>query len=97
MRGVEDKHKISSTFYFNNLKGNAIMLDFVYVVTFEYEDEFEVVGAARTRKDAEEYIEKFIITLPLRNNTEERKDKNNYYISGAPLYKDKLQQALDNM
>ena len=73
------------------------MVDFVYVVTFEYEDEFEVVGAARTRKDAKEYIEKIIITLPLRNNTEERKDKNNYYISGVPLYKDKLQQALDNM
>ena len=73
------------------------MLDFVYVVTFEYEDEFEVVGAARTRKDAKEYIEKIILTLPLRNNTEERKDKNNYYIIGAPLYKDKLQQALDNM
>lgn len=73
------------------------MLDFVYVVTFEYEDEFEVVGAARTRKDAEEYIEKIILTLPLRNNTEERKDKNNYYITGAHLYKDKLQQALDSM
>ena len=73
------------------------MVDFVYVVTFEYEDEFEVVGAARTRKDAKEYIEKIILTLPLRNNTEERKDKNNYYISGVPLYKDKLQQALDNM
>ena len=73
------------------------MLDFVYVVTFEYEDEVEVVGAARTRKDAEEYIEKLIITLPLRNNTEERKDKNNYYITGASLYKDKLQQVLDNM
>lgn len=73
------------------------MLDFVYVVTFEYEDEFEVVGAARTRKEAEEYIEKLILTLPLRNNTEERKDKNNYYITGASLYKDKLQQVLDNM
>ena len=34
------------------------MVDFVYVVTFEYDDEYEVVGAARTRKDAEEYIEK---------------------------------------
>ena len=73
------------------------MLDFVYVVTFEYEDEFEVVGAAKTRKDAEEYIEKIILTLPLRNNTEERKDKNNDYITGVPLYKDKLLQALDNM
>ena len=73
------------------------MLDFVYVVTFEYEDEFEVVGAARTRKDAKEYIEKIILTLPLRNNTEERKDENNYYITGAPLHKDKLQQALDSM
>ena len=73
------------------------MINFVYVVTFEYEDEFEVVGAARTRKDAEEYIEKIILTLPLSNNTEERKDKNNYYISGTPLYKDKFQQALDNM
>ena len=73
------------------------MVDFVYVVTFEYEDEFEVVGAARTRKDAEEYIENLIFTLPLRNNTEERKDKNNYYSTGAPLYKDKLQHALDNM
>ena len=73
------------------------MLDFVYVVTFEYEDEFEVVGAARTRKDAEEYIEKLILTLPLKNNTEERKDNNNYYITGTPLYKDKLQHALDNM
>ena len=73
------------------------MLDFVYIVTFEYEDEFEAVGAARTRKDAEEYIEKIILTLPLRNNTEERKDNNNYYITGTPLYKDKLQQALDNM
>ena len=73
------------------------MLDFVYVVTFEYEDEFEVVGAARTRKDAEEYIEKIILTLPLRNNTEERKDENNYYITGVLLYKDKLQQALYNM
>ena len=73
------------------------MVDFVYVVTFEYEDEFEVVGAARTRKDAEEYIEKIILTLPLRSSTEERKDKNNYYISGVPLYKEKLQQALDNM
>ena len=73
------------------------MVDFVYIVTFEYEDEFEVVGAARTRKDAEECIEKIILTLPLRNNTEERKDKNNYYISGVPLYKGKLQQALDNM
>ena len=73
------------------------MLDFVYVITFEYEDEFEVVGAARTRKDAEEYIEKIILTLPLRNNTEERKDENNYYITGVSLYKDKLQQALDNM
>ena len=73
------------------------MVDFVYVVTFEYEDEFEVVGAARTRKDAEEYIEKIILTLPLRNNTKERKDKNNYYITGASLYKDKLQQALDSM
>jgi len=73
------------------------MVDFVYVVTFEYEDEFEVVGAARTRKDAEEYIEKIILTLPLRNNTEERKDENNYYITGVSLYKDKLQQALDNM
>ena len=40
------------------------MVDFVYVVTFEYEDEFEVVGSARTRKDAEEYIEKIILTLP---------------------------------
>ena len=46
------------------------MINFVYVITFEYDDEFEVVGAARTRKDAEEYIEKIIITLPLRNNTE---------------------------
>lgn len=73
------------------------MIDFVYVATFEYGDEFEVVGAARTRKDAEEYIEKLILTLPFRNNTEERKDKNNYYITGVPLYKDKLQQALDNM
>ena len=73
------------------------MVDFVYVVTFEYDDEFEVVGAARTRKDAEEYIEKIILTLPLRSITEERKDKNNYYISGVPLYKEKLQQALDNM
>ena len=73
------------------------MLDFVYIVTFEYEDEFEVVGATRARKDAEEYIEKIILTLPLRNNIEERKDKNNYYITGVPLYKDKLQQALDNM
>ena len=73
------------------------MLDFVYVVTFEYDDEFEVVGAAKTRKDAEEYIEKLILTLPLMNNTEERKDKNNYYISGAPVYKNKLQQALDNV
>ena len=73
------------------------MVDFVYVVTFEYEDEFEVVGAARTRKDAKEYIEKIILTLPLRNNTEERKDENNYYITGVSLYKDKLQQALDNM
>ena len=73
------------------------MLDFVYVFTFEYDDEFEVVGAARTRKDAEEYIEKLILTLPLRNNTEERKDKNNYYITGASVYKNKLQQALDNM
>lgn len=73
------------------------MLDFVYVVTFEYDDEFEVVGVARTHKDAKEYIEKLILTLPLRNNTEERKDKNNYYISGAVVYKDKLQQALDNM
>ena len=58
---------------------------------------FEVVGAARTRKDVEEYIEKIILTLPLRSSTEERKDKNNYYISGVPLYKEKLQQALDNM
>lgn len=66
------------------------MLDFVYIVTFEYEDEFEVVGAARTRKDAEEYIEKLILTLPFRNNTEERKDKNNYYITGTPLYKDMM-------
>ena len=73
------------------------MLDFVYVVTFEYEEEFEVVGAARTRKDAEEYIEKIILTLPLKNNTEERKDNNNYYITGVPLCKDKLQQALDSM
>ena len=73
------------------------MVDFVYVVTFEYEDEFEVVGAARTRKDAEEYIEKIILTLPLRNNTEERKDENNYYITGVSLYKDKFQQALENM
>ena len=73
------------------------MVDFVYVITFEYDDEFEVVGAARTRKDAEEYIEKIILTLPLRNNTEERKDENNYYITGVSLYKDKLQQALDNM
>lgn len=73
------------------------MLDFVYVVTFEYDDEFEVVGVAITRKDAEEYIEKLILTLPFRNNTEERKDKNNYYITGTPLYKDKLQQALDTM
>ena len=73
------------------------MLDFVYVITFEYEDECEGVGAARTHKDAEEYIEKLILTLPLRNNTEERKDKNNYYITGAPVYKNKLQQALDNM
>ena len=73
------------------------MLDFVYIVTFEYENEFEVIGAARTRKDAEEYIEKLIFTLPLKNNTEERKDKNNYYITGVHLYKDKLQQALDSM
>ena len=73
------------------------MVDFVYIVTFEYEEEFEVVGAARTRKDAEEYIEKIILTLPLRNNTEERKDENNYYITGVSLYKDKIQQALDNM
>lgn len=51
------------------------MVDFVYVVTFEYDDEFEVVGAARTRKDAEEYIEKLIFNLSLRNNTKERKDK----------------------
>ena len=42
MRGVEDKHKISSTFYCIQ-RGNAIMLDFVYIVTFEYEDEFEVI------------------------------------------------------
>ena len=73
------------------------MSSLVAFVFIKYEDEFEVVGAARTRKDAEEYIEKIILTLSLRNNTEERKDKNNYYISGAPLYKDKLQQALDNM
>ena len=73
------------------------MINFVYVVTFECEDEFEVVGAARTRKDAEEYIEKIILTLPLSNNTEERKDKNNYYITGVLLYKDKLQQALDSL
>ena len=30
---------------------------------------------ARTQEDAEEYIEKLIFNLSLRNNTKERKDK----------------------
>ena len=73
------------------------MVDFVYVVTFECDDEFEVVGAARLYKKAKDLIEKIIDNLPAKNNTEERKNKDNYYITGTPVYKDKLQQALDNM
>ena len=41
----------------------------------------------------------FNIDVKIKSNKKRQKtsDKNNYYITGASLYKDKLQQALDNM
>jgi hypothetical protein len=62
------------------------MLDFVYVVTFEYEDEFEVVGAAGLYQEAKDLIGKIIDNLPAKDNTEERKNKDNYYITGTAVF-----------
>lgn len=73
------------------------MLDFVYVVTYEYESEYEVLGATLNRKDAKEFIEKTINTLPLMKNTEERKNEDNYYITGVEVYRDRLSQALSKI
>ena len=73
------------------------MLDFVYVVTYEYESEYEVLGATVNRKYAKEFIAKTIETLPLMKNTEERKDEDNYYITGVEVYKDMLSRALDKI
>lgn len=73
------------------------MLDFVYVVTYECESEYEVLGATLNRKDAKEFIVKTIKTLPLMKNTEERQNEDNYYITGVEVYKDKLSQALDKI
>ena len=73
------------------------MLYFVYVVTYEYESEYEVLGATLNRKDAKEFIVKTIKTLPLMKNTEERQNEDNYYITCVEVYKDKLSQALDKI
>lgn len=73
------------------------MLDFVYVVTYEYESEYEVLGATLNRKYAKELITKIIKTLPLRKNTKERQDEDNYYITGVEVYKDRLSQALSKI
>ena len=77
------------------------MLDFVYVVTFEYtneyETEFEVVGAARTYDEAKELILEIIKTLPLKYSVfEERKDENNYYITGTKVFSDRIFVSLDD-
>lgn len=73
------------------------MLDFVYVVTYEYESEYEVLGATLNRKDAKELITKIIKTLPLAKNTEERQNEDNYYITGVEVYRDRLSQALSKI
>ena len=73
------------------------MLDFVYVVTYEYESEYEVLGATLNRKDAKELITKIIKTLPLMKNTEERQNEDNYYITGVEVYRDRLSQALSKI
>lgn len=73
------------------------MLDFVYVVTYEYESEYEVLGATLNMKDAKELITKIIKTLPLMKNTEERQDEYNYYITGVEVYRDRLSQALSKI
>lgn len=73
------------------------MLDFVYVVTYEYESEYEVLGATLNRKDAKELITKIIKTLPLTKNTEERQNEYNYYITGVEVYRDRLSQALSKI
>ena len=62
------------------------MLDFVYVVTFEYDDEFEVVGAAGLYREAKDLIEKIIDNLPAKDKTEERENKVNYYITGRAVF-----------
>ena len=62
------------------------MLDFVYVVIFEYDDEFEVVGAAGLYREAKDLTEKIIGNLPTKDNTEERKNKDNYYITGTSVF-----------
>lgn len=62
------------------------MLDFVYVVTFEYDDEFEVVGAAGLYREAKDLIEKIIDNLPAKDKTEERENKDNYYITGTAVF-----------
>ena len=77
------------------------MLDFVYVVTFEYtneyETEFEVVGAARTYDEAKELILEIIKTLPPKYSVfEERKDENNYYISGTKVFSNRIFVSWDD-
>lgn len=62
------------------------MVDFVYVVTFEYDDEFEVVGAAGLYREAKDLIEKIINNLPAKDKTEERENKDNYYITGTAVF-----------
>ena len=67
------------------------MVDFVYVITFEYEDEFEfeVVGAAGSYREAKDLIKKIIDNLPAKDKTEEREDKDNYYITGTAVFTEK--------
>ena len=73
------------------------MVDFVYVVTYECESEYEVLGVTLNMKYAKEFIKNTIKTLPLLKNTEERKNEDNYYITGVEVYRDKLSQALSKI
>lgn len=73
------------------------MLDFVYVVTYEYESEYEVLGVTLNIKYAKEFIKNTIKTLPLAKNTEERQNEDNYYITGVEVYRDRLSQALSKI
>ena len=77
------------------------MLDFVYVITFEYtneyETEFEVVGAARTYDEAKELILEIIKNTSTKYSVfEERKDENNYYITGTKVFSDRIFVSWDD-